>query len=95
MGWTPWWRRGGASAPPPGSSSHWPGASSVNQGRTYSQTVTVTITSHIRILVLDEATSCLDSVREHKVQKLLLELLHQSTIINVAHRLANILEYDR
>ena len=48
-----------------------------------------------RILVLDEATSCLDSAREHKVQKLLLELLHQSTIINVAHRLANILEYDR
>ena len=48
-----------------------------------------------RILVLDEATSCLDSAREHKIQKLLLELLHQSTIITVAHRLANVLQYDR
>ena len=53
------------------------------------------ILSQPRILVLDEATSCLDAAREHKIQKLLLELLHQSTIITVAHRLANILEYDR
>jgi len=48
-----------------------------------------------RILVMDEATSCLDSNKEARVQKLVLELLHQTTIITVAHRLNNILEYDR
>ena len=48
-----------------------------------------------RILVLDEATSSLDNSKEQKIQKMLLELLHQSTIITVAHRLSNILDYDR
>ena len=46
-------------------------------------------------MVLDEATSSLDNSKEQKIQKMLLELLHQSTIITVAHRLSNILEYDR
>ena len=48
-----------------------------------------------RILILDEATSCLDSSKEARVQRLLLELLHLTTIVTVAHRLANIMEYDR
>ena len=48
-----------------------------------------------RILVMDEATSCLDSNKEARVHKFVLELLHQTTIITVAHRLNNILEYDR
>ena len=48
-----------------------------------------------RILVLDEATSSLDTVCEARVQKLVLDLLRQSTVITVAHRLVNILEYDR
>ena len=37
----------------------------------------------------------MDSSKESRVQKLVLELLHLSTVITVAHRLANILEYDR
>ena len=57
-----------------------------------SLTVSVTL---CRILVLDEATSSLDNSKEQKIQKMLLELLHQSTIITVAHRLSNILDYDR
>ena len=48
-----------------------------------------------RILILDEATSALESSREARVQRLLLEVLHLTTIITVAHRLANITEYDR
>ena len=55
----------------------------------------MTVITLCRILVLDEATSSLDSSKEQKIQKLLLELLHQSTIITVAHRLSNILDYDR
>ena len=37
----------------------------------------------------------MESSKEARVQKLLLELLHLTTIITVAHRLANIMEYDR
>ena len=48
-----------------------------------------------RVIVLDEATSAMDSKREKSIQQILLELLHQSTLITVAHRLTNILEYDR
>ncbi len=48
-----------------------------------------------RILILDEATSALESSKEARVQRLLLELLRLTTIITVAHRLANITEYDR
>jgi len=48
-----------------------------------------------RVVVLDEATSAMDSKREKNIQQILLELLHQSTLITVAHRLTNILEYDR
>ena len=55
----------------------------------------ITVNTPCRILVLDEATSSLDRSKEQKIQKLLLELLHQSTIITVAHRLSNILDYDR
>ena len=49
----------------------------------------------VRILVLDEATSSLDTGSEARVQGLVLSLLRQSTVLTVAHRLANILEYDR
>ena len=48
-----------------------------------------------RILILDEATSALESSKEARVQRLLLEVLNLTTIITVAHRLANITEYDR
>ena len=48
-----------------------------------------------RVLVLDEATSSLDCRLEGRVLAALMELLHQSTIITVAHRLANINMFDR
>ena len=48
-----------------------------------------------RVMILDEATSAMDSKREKNIQQILLELLHQSTLITVAHRLTNIVEYDR
>lgn len=47
------------------------------------------------ILVLDEATSALDPAREIQLHKCLLKAFADSTIIAVAHRLANIVPYDR
>jgi ATP-binding cassette subfamily B protein len=47
------------------------------------------------ILILDEATSALDAITERQIQQSFAKLMHDKTVLVIAHRLFTLLNMDR
>jgi ABC-type multidrug transport system fused ATPase/permease subunit len=48
-----------------------------------------------KIIIMDEATASIDYQTEEIIQKAINQILNESTIITIAHRIKTIINYDR
>lgn len=69
-------------------------ASNISQGQRQLLTIARALLSDPEILILDEATSSVDTRTESLIQKAMKNLLHERTNFVIAHRLSTIVESD-
>lgn len=69
-------------------------ASNISQGQKQLITIARAFLAHSNILILDEATSNVDTRTEVLIQKAMDELMHNKTCFIIAHRLSTIINAD-
>ena len=69
-------------------------ASNVSQGQKQLLTIARAMLSDPKILILDEATSNVDTMTEQRIQKAFLKMMEGRTSFIIAHRLSTIREAD-
>ena len=69
-------------------------ASNVSQGQKQLLTIARAILANPQILILDEATSSVDTRTEIRIQKAMDNLMHGRTSFIIAHRLSTIRDAD-
>jgi ABC-type multidrug transport system fused ATPase/permease subunit len=70
-------------------------ASNLSQGQRQLLSIARAILADPAILILDEATSSVDTRTEIRIQRALLRLMHGRTSIVIAHRLSTIRDADK
>lgn len=70
------------------------GASNISQGQRQLLTIARAVLANPKILILDEATSSVDTRTEKKIQDAMVKLMKNRTSIIIAHRLSTIQDAD-
>ena len=70
------------------------GGMELSQGERQLLTIARAVLSNAPIMILDEATSSVDTVTEQKIRKAMLKICENRTSFIIAHRLSTIRESD-
>ena len=71
------------------------GGSNLSVGEKQLICITRAILRKSKIIIMDEATASIDYKTEEMIQKAINELLNESTLITIAHRIKTIINYDK
>ena len=71
------------------------GGSNLSVGEKQLICITRAILRKSKIVIMDEATASIDYKSEEIIQRAINEILNESTVITIAHRIKTILNYDK